>query len=179
MKKIFFSGLIVGIIIATIGTAFAAIGIKDAYFNTDIKVNYNGIPVDIEKITVIKDGEVNGKTFGSIADTAVALGKTVSWDGPNNTININDTEVKSMSTIAEPTTIISINESEWIALIDFAKQNTDAYHSYFQPIQGQMKSTEEYTEYSVTTSGYTIKMVSYKNTNYINIQDLKLSGIID
>jgi hypothetical protein len=105
MKKNYFKGLIqgliIGIIISTFAVSFAVSAIKEAFFNTEIKTNYNGQPVNIEKITVVKEGEVNGRTFGSINDIAIALGKSVSWDNATKTINITDTEVKDMSTITE------------------------------------------------------------------------------
>ena len=87
MKK-FISGLIFGIIIASLVTTFAADTIKSAVFNDIIKLKVDRKLVDTELITVVLQGETNGKNYVSVRALAEAMGGTVTWNGSTNTIEV-------------------------------------------------------------------------------------------
>jgi hypothetical protein len=89
MRK-FLSGLIIGIMVSTIATAFAVSTIKEAYINPNVKITYNGQQVDTEVITAVKEGDANGSNYVPVRALSEAMGKTVSWDGETQTIRIND-----------------------------------------------------------------------------------------
>lgn len=86
MKK-FLSGLLVGIILATMTTAFAASKIT-AYFNPDVKIRVDGVLLETEIVTVAE----KQKNYTSVRDVAEALGATVEWNQETKTINITSKE---------------------------------------------------------------------------------------
>lgn len=194
MKK-FICGLLVGIILTFTFTAFAYSAIKEAYFNTEIKVSYNGRPVDIEKVTVIKDSEVNGRTYGSINDIAIALGKSVSWDNATKTINITDTEVDNMSTVIETTTT-TVDTSEWVDIRSFCKENNVSFEASSTLItltKGDIKIEIPMSKYPRTPDGeYTdgdygdietpygsLRAKVINGTSCFNLSDLIAAGLAD
>lgn len=92
MKK-FISGLIIGILLTS--STFAATLIKEAYYNSDIKIRVNGQYVQTTPITVIDEGQTNGRNFTSVRDIAEAMGGTVYWNGDTGTIDIVSQAVES------------------------------------------------------------------------------------
>lgn len=88
MKK-YLSGLLTGILITLTITAFAVSPIKEAYFNSEIKIvdSVKG-QLNTEIVTVVKDGDTAGRNYVSVADLSSALGKAVTWDGSTKTINL-------------------------------------------------------------------------------------------
>lgn len=85
MKK-FVSGLLVGIIIMSMVTGFAAGVIKSAVFNQEIKLEVDGNPISTDLVTVVLQGQVNGSNYVSARALAEAMSGTVTWDGVNKKI---------------------------------------------------------------------------------------------
>lgn len=87
MRK-FISGLLIGIIISTVSIGFSASSIKQAYYNSDIKIRINGKYINTTPITVIDEGQQYGKNFTAVRDIAESMGGTVYFDPKIKTIDI-------------------------------------------------------------------------------------------
>jgi len=101
MRK-FISGLLIGIIISTVSIGFSASSIKQAYYNSDIKIRINGKYINTTPITVIDEGQQYGKNFTAVRDIAENMGGTVYFDPRIKTIDIiSEQSSKSIEEIAE------------------------------------------------------------------------------
>lgn len=91
--KTFISGLIIGAIIASTITGFAAtLKIKTAIFNPAVKLQVDGKAINTEIVTITKEGQANGSNYVSARALAEAMGGTVAWDGKANTIYVTSEE---------------------------------------------------------------------------------------
>jgi len=177
MKK-YISGVVTGLILAFSISAFAG-NIANAFFTSDIKLKVNG---QYKNATFVN---VDGTNYCKVRDLVDAVGGTTSWDNTTKTIII-ETEVKNVNTVTndivmEPAKPVEnpINPDVWIGLRDFAMQYKDAYKDYIMPIQNKLKSSNDYIEYSVDFEKGTLKVASFRNSVYLNIDDLKRNGLMD
>jgi hypothetical protein len=119
MKR-FLSGLLIGIILSTLLTVFAASKIKSAFFNPKIAVTVDGKRIETEVISVIKEGEVNAKNYVSARDLAEAMGADVYWYGTGYTINVT---TKKAGVSPTPTTAITPTPTPVKIVLDEAMLN--------------------------------------------------------
>lgn len=97
MKK-FISGLLIGLLLATSITAFAASTIKTAYFSDTTKLTVDGKSINTEILYAIKSGQANGSNYVGARALAEALGATVDWK--DNTIIVTSKGSSPASTSA-------------------------------------------------------------------------------
>lgn len=99
VKKII-SGIIIGILLTT--STFAATQIKTAYYNEQIKVRVNGQYIQSVPVTVIDQGQTDGRNFTSVRDIAEAMGGTVYWNSDTKTIDVVSVVPKVKAVSSEP-----------------------------------------------------------------------------
>lgn len=96
MKK-FILGLITGLLLSTMTVSFAASKLT-AYFNPDVKINIDGVPLKAEIVSV----DETQKNYAPVRDVAEALGATVTWNQETKSIDIisKESEVSVVSNTA-------------------------------------------------------------------------------
>jgi hypothetical protein len=153
MKK-YIAGLITGILVTLTITTFATPAIKEAYYNSEIKiVDKEKGQLNVTALTVVEEGQTAGKTYLPVADMSKALDKNVSWDGSTKTITLSEESVEPMPTstptpipTAEPTSEIQYDSSTGL------------------PVGA------EYSNYEL--NGKVIKAVEYNGKTFLSIADL-------
>jgi hypothetical protein len=92
MKKVAILVLVILLILASIGIAYATLG------NKTITITYRNISIYINGVKKVPSNEpfiYNSSTYVPLRFVSEALDKEVKWDGTNNRIDINDKSASS------------------------------------------------------------------------------------
>lgn len=178
MKKLII-GLVIGLLIGSMGSVLAATDTVQAVFaKFNIKINDNE-PIEIQPLTY------GGKTYLPVREVGDLLGYEVGYDGTSKTITLN-------KRIGERT-MQTINMNEWISLRDlvdihslFAGQTNDSNGlfrvgnsvNWFEFDSLNLKNNDFITV--LTNNNVEVRLFTSDNGfTYIKIQDLIEAGLIN
>lgn len=115
MKK-FLSGLILGIIIASVSVGYSVSQIREAYYNPEIKLRVDGEYVDVTPITAVEEGQRNGFNLFPVRALGEALGYKVDYDVKTKVIDLDKPTIEDVAKNAESCVLIRCGDKRQLKM---------------------------------------------------------------
>jgi len=185
MKRLIL-GLVVGLLIGSAATAFAA---TDTVTATVAKFRFivNGEERDVKTEQLV----VMGTTYLPVREVANMLGYDVTYRADSQTIELQSAKAPAKEAIQPQEQEVDLNMDEWIQLRELAVQNkltvAQVTHSsnVYRVSQGEtvwfevdLSFAEDSTTVVKTSSGGDVRITKSKGITYVNLEDLRASSLI-